>query len=211
MILVLDDEVQPEYRYHAPEIARLLPEADYHVYPEDTGVPPLERYDGVVISGSTAGVYENEPWMREQMKLVRELLERGMPTLGVCFGHQLVNAALGGEVVADERRATFVEMEQLVADDVLAGVEPPVPALHGDVVTERGEGMERIARTAYSENFCTRHESAPVWTVQFHPEFTPEITDRVEDWSPGAYDWADCTADRALENFARTVRAATAR
>jgi GMP synthase (glutamine-hydrolysing) len=204
MILVLDDEVQPDYRYLAPEIDRILPESDYHVYAEDTDIPPLDEYDGVLISGSTASVYDDShPWIDEQCDLVEECVEREIPLLGVCFGHQLVNWALGGDVEADVRRATFVEMEILEEDEVLEGIEPVVPVLHADLVTDRGEGMVATARTDYSENFCTRHESAPVWTVQFHPEFTERVVDRPSDWDAGDHSFDECNAHEVLTNFAR--------
>jgi GMP synthase (glutamine-hydrolysing) len=204
MILVLDDEVQPDYRYLAPEIARILPESDYHVYADDTDIPSLDDYDGVVVSGSTASVYDDShPWIAEQCALVEECVEREIPVLGVCFGHQLVNWALGGDVVGDTRRATFVEMEILEEDEVLEGIGPVVPVLHADLVTEPGEGMVATARTDYSDYFCTRHESAPVWTVQFHPEFTERVADRPSDWSDGDHSFEECNAHEVLTNFAR--------
>lgn len=204
MILVLDDEVRPEYRYLGPEIEHFTPESDYHVYAEDRDHPPLEEYDGVVISGSTASVYEEGyPWFDTQKELIRTCLERRLPLLGVCFGHQLVNAALGGTVVEDRRRATFVEMTHVDADDpVLDGVEPIVPVLHSDLVVEPGSGMDVIAETDYNEYFCTRHAEAPIWTVQFHPEFTTRVRDQPSDWSDGDYSFDDCNATNVLENFA---------
>lgn len=203
MILVLDDEVQPDYRYLGPEIAHFVPDSDYHVYPEDTDVPPLDDYDGVVISGSTASVYDDShPWVADQCRLVEACIERELPLLGVCFGHQLINYALGGTVERDRRRATFVEMEVIEADEVLDGVRPVVPVLHADLVTERGTGMVATARTDYSDNFCTRHESAPVWSVQFHPEFTERVRDRPSDWSDGEHTFDECNATEVLTNFA---------
>ncbi len=41
MILVIEDKVVPENRFLDPEIARLLPVTEYHVYPEVTDIPPL--------------------------------------------------------------------------------------------------------------------------------------------------------------------------
>ncbi len=204
MILVLDDEVQPDYRYLAPEIARLLPESEYHVYPDDPDVS-VDAYDGVVISGSTASVYDERPWIDDQLELVRSLRDREIPTLGVCFGHQLVNAALGGTVEGDRRRATFVEMETVLEDEILAGVDPIVPVLHGDLVVECGGGMETTARTDYSDHFCTRHREAPIWSVQFHPEFTERVRDRPSDWSDGDWSFEESNATRVLENFASVV------
>jgi len=204
MILILDDEVKPDYRYLGPEIEHFLPDADYEVYVEDPFEPDLDAYDGVVISGSTASAYDEaeSDWIDPQEELVRRCVREEIPLLGICFGHQLVNQALGGRVESDRRRATFVEMERLAPDRVLDGVGDVVPVLHADLVVERGEGMVTTARTDYDGNFCTRHRSAPVRTVQFHPEFTERVADRPGDWDAGDYSFEECTATRALSNFA---------
>lgn len=204
MILVLDDEVQPDYRYLGPEIEYFLPDPVYEVYVNEPVDPDLDRYDGVVISGSTASAYDESEadWIDPQERLVRRCIDESVPLLGICFGHQLVNQALGGRVEQDRRRATFVEMTRLADDAVLAGVNSVVPVLHSDLVVDRGDKMVTTASTEYNENFCTRHESAPVWSVQFHPEFTERVVDRPSDWSPGAYSFADCNANKVLSNFA---------
>ncbi|WP_101295776.1 type 1 glutamine amidotransferase [Halegenticoccus soli] len=209
MLLVLDNEVNPDYRYLGPEIVRLLPGSEYRVFADDPTLPSLDGVDGVVLCGSTASVYDadHDGWLDPQRELVRRCIDREVPLLGVCFGHQLVNQALGGEVAKDERRATFVEMTELDAGDaVLAGVEPVVPVLHADLVTEPGAGMVSTASTDYNDYFCTRHESAPLWTVQFHPEFTERVMDRPSDWSNGEHSFEDSTATRVLDNFAARCR-----
>lgn len=204
MILVLDNEIDPDYRYLAPEIARLLPDSEYEVFVDEPTQPSLDAYDGVVLSGSTASVYDetHADWVQPQCELVERCIESEVPLLGVCFGHQLVNLALGGAVERRHRRATFVELDH-DGDGVLSGVTPPVPALHADLVTALGEGMEATGRTDYDEYFCSRHADAPLWTVQFHPEFTERVSDRPSDWSDGEHSFAECNATRVLDNFAR--------
>ncbi|MBV0926321.1 gamma-glutamyl-gamma-aminobutyrate hydrolase family protein [Halomicroarcula limicola] len=204
MILVLDNEVQPDYRYLGPEIDRLLPKSEYVVGAGRTKVPDPTGYDGVVLSGSTASVYDDDQasWLEPQYALIEQCIEAQVPLLGICFGHQQVNAALGGTVEEDERRATFVEMERLGSDTILDGLEPIVPVLHADLVTELGDGMEATAKTAYNKFFCSRHESAPLWTVQFHPEFTARVSDRPSDWNSGRYTFDDSNATEVLDNFA---------
>ncbi|MFB6121847.1 MAG: type 1 glutamine amidotransferase [Haloferacaceae archaeon] len=202
-ILVLDDEVQPDYRYLGPEIARIADDSDYHVYADEPTTPDLDAYDGVIISGSTASVYEEgHDFVDRQQDLVHECIETDVPLLGICFGHQLVNDALGGDIEEDRRRATFVEMDVTDPEDpVLRGVDPVVPVLHSDLVVEPGRGLEPIATTDYNDYFCTRHESAPVWTVQYHPEFTERVEENPSDWSRGAYDFGDCNATTTITNF----------
>jgi GMP synthase (glutamine-hydrolysing) len=203
MIVVLDTEVQPDYRYLGPNIAELLPESDYRVFVDDPSSPDLDAVDGVVLSGSTASVYEegHEDWLDAETRLVQRCIDEHVPLLGICFGHQLVNQALGGSVEEDHRRATFVEMSH-DGDGVLDGVTSAVPVLHSDLVTELGDGMVATATTDYNDYFCARHEDAPLWTVQFHPELTEDVVDQTSDFDPGAHSFADTNAHRVLENFA---------
>lgn len=208
-ILILDTEVQPDYRFLAPEIAHHTPgSTEYRVFVEDPVLPDLTEYAGVVLSGSTASVTEHDryaDWLDPEFELIERCLNREVPLLGVCFGHQAVNAALGGTVVTDRRRSTFVEMEQTGADAVLDGVADIVPVLHADLVTELGRGMNPTARTGYNEFFCSRHRDKPVWTVQFHPEFTERVRDEPSDWDSGGFTFSDTNSPRIFRNFRRQV------
>ncbi|WP_049986544.1 type 1 glutamine amidotransferase [Halobellus rufus] len=214
MILVLENEVDPESRYFVPEIRRHLEEAGARVrvytYADSGGRPEaLADADAVVLSGSTAGVYETAsyPWMDELRALVPELVEKRVPTLGVCFGHQLVNDALGGTV---EHRGLRKGIERVRLDDdpLFDGVGERVPMVHGDFVTELGDGMERIATADYYEYLGSRHRDAPLWTVQYHPEFTAALLPDIEDdfgWPTNDRDreFDDVSVERTFENFVR--------
>ena len=209
MLLVLDNEVDPDYRYFVSELTTYLDE--YRVRDATAGDLPgpgdLDGVDGVILAGSTAGVYEadDHPWMDAEMALIRDLVADRVPTLGVCFGHQLINHALGGRVEHRGLTAELVSAE--VADDpLLEGVPPVFPAVHGDVVVERGEGMEPLVSHPEYEHFGTRHRDAPVWTVQYHPEFTERLFDRVAGdfgWSENDLAFADAGHERTLTNFER--------
>lgn len=209
VILVVHNETDEAYDYHSVALANHFPGCLECDYPGGER-PALDGVDGVVISGSTAGVYEvgDEPWIAEQAALVRELVERELPTLGICFGHQIANAALGGRVehVGTTHRLVPVE---LANDPLFDGVEPVVPAIHGDVVTEPGDRMTVIAKADYAPYFGTRHESAPLWTIQFHPEFTSDFHEEIEadfGWTETEHTYADVTAHRLFENFVELVR-----
>jgi GMP synthase (glutamine-hydrolysing) len=207
MLLVLSNEVDPDYRYFVDELVSLLPESRFYDYPAAGGRPDLAGVDGVVVSGSTAGVYErdDEPWMESEAALLRDLVAEEIPTLGICFGHQIVNHALGGSV--EHRGLTSRLVRADLADDpIFAGVNPTIPSVHGDHVVERGDGLEPIAATDYYPNFATRHRDAPLWTMQYHPEFTTELLPRVDadfGFDEAGLSWEDVTAVRTLENFVR--------
>jgi GMP synthase (glutamine-hydrolysing) len=214
VILVFENEVDPESRFFVPEIRRHLEAAGARVrvtpYADEGGRPALlDDADAVVLSGSTAGVYEADeyPWMDDLREVVRELVAERVPTLAVCFGHQLVNDTLGGSV---EHRGfrKGIETVRLADDPLFEGVGGRVPMIHGDFVTELGDPMERIATADYYEDVGSRHRDAPLWTVQYHPEFTAALIPQIEadfGWpsSPDARDFGDVSVERTFANFVR--------
>jgi len=208
MIAVVRNEVDPDREYHCDALASHFPgEPEFDFVRGDR--PALDDVDGVVLTGSTAGVYEADerPWITEQATLVRELVDRRVPTLGVCFGHQLVNAALGGTVEHVGTTSRLVEAE-FVDDPLFADVSPVVPAVHGDVVTEPSEDLEVIASTEYYPAFGTRHREAPLWTVQFHPEVTADLRGRIAEdfgWTESPLSFEVVDASRVFENFRELV------
>ncbi len=210
MMLVLENEVDLSYRYLVDEITRYLPEHEVYDYAREGRAPDadLSGVDGVVVGGSTAGVYERDehPWMRDQIEFIQEAVDAEVPILGICFGHQIVNHALGGEVEHSGRRHAELVEADLGDDPLFTGVEDVVPVLHGDKVVEAGDEMEVIASADYYERFATRHRRRPVWTVQYHPEFTRRVEDQGEGWTRNHLSFDDSTATKTIENFARLAR-----
>lgn len=219
MILVVENDVDTERGSFVDEIVRLLPEAEVYDMVERGAAPSLAGVDAVVLGGSKASVYEDDDhaWMGVERAFVRRLVRDRIPTLGICFGHQIVNDALGGTVVEDATRMRLVRAG-LGADPLFDGIEPLVPALHSDVVTDPGRGMRTIATADYSDHFATRHRTAPVWTVQFHPEYTPRLRHLVDAWTDTdrAFEEARSDTGRSFEavnghrlfgNFARLAAA----
>lgn len=207
-VYVVRNEVDPEYEYHCNALSERFPDAIEIDFAGGERVP-IGNADGVVLTGSTAGVYESDryEWIDDQAEFVRELVERRIPTLGICFGHQIANTALGGSVEHVGAAARLVEAD-LADAPIFEGVEPVVPALHGDVVTDTGEGMEPIASADHARVFGTRHRDAPLWTVQFHPEITASLRDRlVEDfgWETKQFGFDDVTAGSVFGNFERLL------
>jgi GMP synthase (glutamine-hydrolysing) len=207
MLRLFRCEVDLDCAYHCDALAGRFPEADEYDLTTRGADGALCGVDAAVISGSTAGVYEDDEhgWIADARTVARRLVGRGVPTLGVCFGHQLVNDALGGRVEHQGVRAGLAGAE-FGDDPLFEGVPPVVTAIHGDVVVEAGRGMEPVASVEDYPYplFATRHREAPVWTVQFHPELTAEHRERlVEDfgWTEGERSFAEVDGDPVFENF----------
>ena len=124
----------------------------------------LPEADGVVLSGGPS---------MDGAGNSAEYLEREVPVLGICLGHQIVAEQFGGEVGPGEYGG-YADVEVEVLDDsgVLAGLGDSVSAWasHADEVKEVPDGFVRTAKSDVCGVEAMRHESRPVYSVQWHPE-----------------------------------------
>lgn len=161
--------VVPKERYHSPDVAVTFPS-------------PSE-YDAVVFFGAIWSVYDTAtiPWVSDEIEYARSLISLGVPTLGICFGGQLLAAAVGGQV----ERAPIPEIGWLsVASDTSA--EPglidtglidtgPWLSWHFDRFTVPAH-VPVVARTALASQAFV---SGRTLGLQFHPEVTDAV---LEAW-----------------------------
>ena len=141
--------------------------------------PPLdEELKALIITGSAANVPDQEPWMVVAQEWLRVAVPTGVPTFGVCFGHQLLAQALGGEVQLNPkgREMSTVEVERAGESPIFEGVDErfQANACHVDTVVSLPEGAEALASSAVDDHQCIRF-SDTCYGVQFHPEFDSEV------------------------------------
>jgi GMP synthase (glutamine-hydrolysing) len=138
-------------------------------------VPALDGYDGVVVSGSPLSLTEPTEWMERAAERVVSAGQKGVPVLGVCFGHQLLAHGLGTKVVRNPlgkelgtREVTLTEAGQLDPLFVGAGARLVVQQTHEDMVGEVPRGATLLA----TNDACLVQAFAhgTMRGVQFHPE-----------------------------------------
>jgi len=160
-------------------------------------LPDPTEFAGVFISGSAAMVTDGAPWMLRAEAWIRDLAVADVPALGICFGHQLIAQAMGGEVVnasAHAYETVNVTLTPAGQNDPLLSVLPIEAVLqsaHSQIVTRLPKGVTSLARAQtgiYAARFSTN-----MWGVQFHPETTAEdmpiiIRDVGAEFSAQGYD-----------------------
>lgn len=133
---------------------------------------------GIVVSGSPARISAQDPWMVRAMEALRVADAAGVPILGICFGHQLLGQAMGGEVRDNPhgREIGTVDLKRTAPDPLLDGITaPPIVVMsHLDSVLTIREHTRVTASTDLDQHAALRF-SETTWGVQFHPEMDEEI------------------------------------
>ncbi|QLD91043.1 type 1 glutamine amidotransferase [Natronomonas salina] len=141
--------------------------------------PDCQRYDACIVTGSRASVYWDEPWIAELREWTASAVERGLPFLGVCFGHQLLADALGGSVEPmDEYEIGYRTVEHDGDAPLFDGVAETFTVFtsHSDTVAALPAGARRIAENDYGVHGFRKGD---VFGVQFHPEYDRAMAERV--------------------------------
>jgi len=137
----------------------------------------FDSSDGVVLSGSPAMMTEAKTTSKFRPE-VDAVLDSGAPILGVCFGHQLLAHAFGGEVVKDSRHVLeMVKTTVLKKDAFFDGLPRSLMLMESryEVVKSLPDGFTLLARSATSGIATMKHPTRLLYGVQFHPErFTKE-------------------------------------
>lgn len=144
-------------------------------------LPAPDTISGAVISGSWAMVTDREDWSERTAAWVRDVIAAGTPLFGVCYGHQLMAHALGGEVAYHPKGREIgvlpITLTPDAVQDTLLGDFPDafhVHLTHEQSVVRVPPGATVLAGSAHDPHQIVRY-GPKAMSVQFHPEFTPTI------------------------------------
>ncbi len=142
----------------------------------------FETYDAVLLTGSRADAFSDEPWVVALRERVTRLLQDQHKLLGVCFGHQLIAHCLGAPVQrAPQGWRVGRQTYDWLGDSEHLGLAPGEPARmallasHQDQVLALPPGATLLA----TQPDCPVAAYAlgdQVFCIQPHPEFTPEMS-----------------------------------
>jgi len=158
-------------------------------YPSDD---QLDSYDGIMYTGSAASAYNDVEWINKLVKFTARVAndKPHIKIIGICFGHQIISRALGGETVPNnglwEVGPTPIDLTDL--GKRLFGVESlNIQQMHQDHVPAVPPTFHLLGSTAVSHNQGTVRfmpgtepdrqdlENVHIITVQGHPEFVEGI------------------------------------
>lgn len=146
--------------------------------PAGDPIPRLDSFSHVILTGSEASILEARPWFDREVDLIREVLDRGIPVLGSCFGHEMLVYALSGDGYlrpATPPEIGWTEVDMTAADPLFDGLPTPWATFvyHFVEVVEPPSPWRILGRTARCETHVIRYGDHPVWGIQAHPEIVP--------------------------------------
>ena len=151
----------------------------------DAEWPEVHDVGGLVVLGGTMNVdqLDEYPFLKQSRDLMSEALEKGVPTLGVCLGSQMMARVLGAEVFRAEPRNALFSMLELTDEgrsDAFVGPFDGVPVLqfHEDTFTVPDDAVP-LATSSSSRLPQAFRYGDTAYAIQFHFEVDRSI---VEGW-----------------------------
>jgi len=138
-------------------------------------------YDGFVVTGSSLHAYDKDFAVTNQIALIGEAADNGLPIFGSCWGLQIAVMAAGGEVAYNPRGREVGFARKIALNE--AGRAHPMfrakqavfdaPCIHYDEVVRLPEGAKLLASNSHSlvQAAIVPLGRSEVWAVQYHPEF----------------------------------------
>lgn len=154
---------------------------------------------GIILSGGPNSVYEEGAFGIDE-----EILNLGIPVLGICYGMQLLTDKLGGKVEpAQNKEYGKAELNVTAAQADLFAATPKdqiVWMSHGDLVTQAPADFEVVATSADCPIASIQNQAKKMYGVQFHPEVQHSEygNDLLKHF---AFDVCGCAGDWSMGNF----------
>ncbi|MEX3007655.1 type 1 glutamine amidotransferase [Hoeflea sp. TYP-13] len=144
----------------------------------------VDDYDGYVITGSPSSVNDPDAWIANLKDFIRELDVKRKPTIGACFGHQAIAAALGGRVgknpggwglgITSTRFTRHVDWMDPAHEELA------LYSAHSEQVLELPQGAIVLGSNAIAP-VGAFSIGEHIFTTQHHPEITPDYMNDLVD------------------------------
>ncbi len=141
-------------------------------------LPDPHGVDGLIISGSAHSVVDEADWSVAAGQWASQVGRAGIPTLAICYGHQLLAHEMGGRVGLNPagREIGVTEVTQCHPDPLFEGLPDTFPVIqtHMDAVLELPTGADPLATNALCTHQAYRLGDT-LRAIQWHPEFDADV------------------------------------
>lgn len=152
----------------------------YHL-PAMFGMQSLQAEDmgsvlGIIILGSAASVHDRSPWQHDLEGWLMPHLRSRIPTIGFCYGHQMLAHMFGGRVdyvFADRTKHSGMREIQVDHTPWHKAGSGRIVVSHCETVVQAPAAMRVLAKSPEITVDGLAHVDLPIWSLQSHPESTP--------------------------------------
>lgn len=183
-------------------IARRVRECNVYseIVPHNISIEDIKKKNpkGIIFTGSPSSVSEKDALICD-----KEILNLGIPVLGICYGMQLISHLLGGTVAQSNKREygeTLVDIDN--KSPLFFGLENKNVCLmsHTYFVNKLPEGFKNIGHTFDCPNAGIADDNRKIYGIQFHPEvnLTKNGTEIIRNF---VYNICNCSGDWNMSSF----------
>lgn len=179
---------------------------DGEVAPDPAGL------HAILITGSAAGVYDDLPWIEPLRQFIRRAYDVQTPMLGICFGHQIMADALGGDVRKSEKGWGIGRHVYRLAHKPQGfetfGEDVAIVASHQDQVITPPTSARVFLASEFTPNAGLVYDNGAAISVQPHPEFPAPYSKalierrRGQRFANDVADTAVASLEQPLDRFA---------
>lgn len=199
--------LEAQYGGYPDMFQRLLGQGthDYVVFDVAAGAlpPGPEACDAYLVTGSSAGVYEPDPWIAQLIAFLQAAKGRA-GLVGVCFGHQVMAQAFGGQVIQSPKGwgiGLHTYDIQAPVPGLAERTSVAAPASHQDQVVSLPPGARVLASSPFTPLGMLAYDDQPAVSIQLHPEFEPAYARALIEARRGSR-YEDMQADQAVASYA---------
>ena len=173
------------------------------ILPYTTPIEDIKKngYKGIIFTGGPNSVYD-----MSSPHYSKEILELGVPVLGICYGCQLIAWMLGGKVetapVSEYGKIELHAKKSPLFKDVPEN--STVWMSHTDYISEAPEGFEVVGFTNDCPCAAMQNTQKKIYAVQFHPEVTHSEYG-MQMLRNFLYEVCECSGDWVMDNFIETT------
>ena len=176
-------------------------------------LPAESEVSAVLVTGSSAMVTDRADWMEHAAAWLRHLVAHHVPVLGICFGHQLLAYALGGEV---QNNPNGIEVGTVKTRLSLHAQADPLFQQLGGPLAVQASHRQSVVRLPDAATLLASSDKDPhhafrvgenVWGVQFHPEFDARIVTAYTEYYRAMLAEQEVHADQVLATVRETPSA----
>lgn len=138
----------------------------------------VQKPDALIIFGSGASVNDQLPWQEDLHPWIKNEIELGIPTLGICYGHQLLAHLYGGKIdfaLPSQEKHQGLRTVTFAKTGFWSGKTGRYIVSHREAIVSLPDVFESCASSPDCEYELIKHKQLAVWGIQSHPEAGPEF------------------------------------